>query len=411
MKTALKISLSAAGTIVAFSLSLQAQNQNLPISVNTTSAGEELSAIPASGTMTRAGDAKLKIKINNSCFGTNLRNVGNPLSPNSVIEADLVLLIAGKEHKIKAKYLAQVVTSMGLVPEGPVSADPQISSEPAGVTGAVYGNTVLLSTPFVSQVTVDSQGQITQTDLKSLSLKSISFKQEVYDCSSKEAVYGAYGHSKNTPTYACGQFMGKTGVLSASLGAVSISSDRTNMEINVSFPGQTGFCGGYWSPLMVFFDKQRPDFKNTTTFPLNPTGSTHWPNADHPGWFVGIDREHKGKIEKKDQLFGADEKHSNGFEVLKKLDSHPDGVIDAKDKDFKNLVLWKDKNGDGISQPEELVPLAKMITKISLKYKNDSTRTVGPFAEERQRSFFWYKDSKGKVQRGDIIDMWFAPEK
>src|SRR5207253_11090393 len=163
------------------------------------------------------------------------------------------------------------------------------------------------------------------------------------------AVWGSYEWSSYVPTYGCGEFMGKTGTLTASVGGIAVSTDTSNIEINVSYPGQTGFCGGYWSPLMVFFDDQRPNFDNSSKFPLNPGGETMWPKADHPGWFVSLDRDGNGLIDKKNELFGENEAEAtaNGFDALKKLDSNKDGVIDAKDKEFKNLVLWKDKNGDG----------------------------------------------------------------
>ncbi|MGZ3747003.1 MAG: hypothetical protein ACXWRE_06540 [Pseudobdellovibrionaceae bacterium] len=92
------------------------------------------------------------------------------------------------------------------------------------------------------------------------------------------------------------------------------------------------------------------------------------------------------------------------------MDSNNDGVIDAKDKEFKNLVLWKDKNGDGVSQPEELIKLSEKVIKISLKYSKDTVQPLGKNAEERERSFFWYRDGKGKIKKGAIIDIWIAPK-
>ena len=46
----------------------------------------------------------------------------------------------------------------------------------------------------------------------------------------------------------------------------------------------------------------------------------------------------------------------NGFESLKELDSNNDGIIDEKDKEFTNLLLWQDKNG--ISKTDELIKLS-----------------------------------------------------
>jgi hypothetical protein len=44
-----------------------------------------------------------------------------------------------------------------------------------------------------------------------------------------------------------------------------------------------------------------------------------------------------------------------------------DGQIDARDAVFSKLLIWVDKNHDGISQPDELFTLAQLgITSISL---------------------------------------------
>ena len=46
----------------------------------------------------------------------------------------------------------------------------------------------------------------------------------------------------------------------------------------------------------------------------------------------------------------------NGFESLKEFDSNNDDIIDEKDKEFTNLLLWQDKNG--ISETDELIKLS-----------------------------------------------------
>jgi len=48
----------------------------------------------------------------------------------------------------------------------------------------------------------------------------------------------------------------------------------------------------------------------------------------------------------------------NGFESLKEFDSNNDGIIDEKDKEFTNLLLWQDKNSNGISETDELIKLS-----------------------------------------------------
>jgi hypothetical protein len=48
----------------------------------------------------------------------------------------------------------------------------------------------------------------------------------------------------------------------------------------------------------------------------------------------------------------------NGFRALQELDSNADGRIDAKDPVWRSLVLWHDRNHDGISQANEITAMA-----------------------------------------------------
>lgn len=382
----------------------QAQERDFPMAVNATSSGDTAASAPASGIVTRSGKEIVTITLHNSCFGSNLRGAGNPLSPNSVITAKLNFVINGKDYPVMVKYPGDLVTKGGMkaAAVNPMQATNFSGSYSAGI----YGNSVIMRTPIQTEVSVDNAGNIKVAPNEQIHLKSYHFEQEV-NCTGG-AVYGSYGHSAHTPTYPCGQFMGKNGTVTASLGGLNVSSDKTAIDVYVSFPGQTGFCGGYWSPLMVFFDEARPKFDNFSSFPLNPMGKTSWPEADHVGYFVALDRDASGAIDKKEELFGDGSVEKNGFEVLKKLDSNKDGVIDKKDKEFKNLVLWSDKNGDGISQKEELIKLSDKVDKISLKYEKGNLVPIGKYAEQRERSKFWYKEN-GKKKEGQIVDIWLSP--
>ncbi len=95
---------------------------------------------------------------------------------------------------------------------------------------------------------------------------------------------------------------------------------------------------------------------------------------------------------------------------LAQLDTNKDGFITAKDPEFKHLYLWKNKSGDGVSQKQDLIPLGKIVEKISLSYKSGHLRPIGKFAEEREKSFFWFKDKTGIIKKGQIVDIWLAPK-
>ena len=84
-----------------------------------------------------------------------------------------------------------------------------------------------------------------------------------------------------------------------------------------------------------------------------------------------------GVINNGKELFGNNtmlkngELAKNGFEALKDLDENNDGVFDAQDPLFNEVLLWIDEGSDGISHPEELFTLSeKSILSIDLVYEN-----------------------------------------
>lgn len=383
-----------------------AQDREFPMAVNSGAAGDTAASAPASGVVTRSGKDNIVVNLHNSCFGSNLRGAGNPLSPNSIITANITLNVNGKDYPLMVKYPGDTVAKGGMKSATVAPIASGNFNLPGNSSAGIYGNTVMMKTQITTEVSVDTSGNITTSGAESVYVKSYSFYQDV-TCTGG-AVYGSYGHSSYTPSYPCGAFMGKTGIVAASFGGVNVSSDKSIVDMYVSFPGQTGFCGGYWSPLMVFFSDERPKFDNMSKFPLNPMGKTMWPEANHVGYFVAFDRDKSGIIDAKDELFGDNADEKNGFEVLRQFDSNKDGVIDKKDKEFSKLVLWQDKNGDGVAQLEEVTKLSSKVDKISLKYEKGNLVPIGKFAEQRERSKFWYKE-KGKSKEGQIVDIWLAP--
>ncbi|UYL08330.1 EF-hand domain-containing protein [Bdellovibrio sp. SKB1291214] len=387
-------------------------SRDVPMAVNSVSSGESVVGAPSSGTVTRSGRSTMTVRLVNSCFPTNLRAVTNPLARSSLVTADINLLIGSHTYNLKAEYPANIV---GDRPQNPLQVftgtvtnmkSSKYKMTPEGGTVSMYGNVVEFKTLIPTGVSVDDSATITVSK-ENVALGAMKFEQEILDCNTGP-VWGEYGYSSKIPTYGCADFMGKDGDISATIAGFNVSPDRSLAEIFISFPGETGFCGGYWSPLMVFFDDKLPKFDNVSSFPLNPDGKTYWPNKNGPGFFLSLDRDKNGKIDKKDELFGNTAQFDNGFDALKELDTNKDGIIDAKDKDFKNLVLWNDKNGDGISQKTEMTRARLKLDKIELNYENIH-QTVGANAELRQRSKFHYTDAQGKKKTGIVYDVWISP--
>jgi len=119
-------------------------------------------------------------------------------------------------------------------------------------------------------------------------------------------------------------------------------------------------------------------------FDLEATGKkqwTAWTQKDEQVAFLVRDVNHNGIIDNGSELFGN---HTllpngvvspNGFAALAAYDrpengGNGDGVIDAKDAIWPELMLWIDSNHNGLSEGNELYHLDDFgLTQISLDYK------------------------------------------
>lgn len=111
--------------------------------------------------------------------------------------------------------------------------------------------------------------------------------------------------------------------------------------------------------------------------------------------FLAIDRNGNGVIDSGRELFGDQNGAANGFEELRKLDTNGDGRINALDRDFDKLLLWRD-NGNGITEPGELMTLRDMgIAEISLGYRNVNQVAAGGNRIAQVASFVWDDGRRG----------------
>jgi hypothetical protein len=109
-----------------------------------------------------------------------------------------------------------------------------------------------------------------------------------------------------------------------------------------------------------------------------------WTDARYHNAWLALDRDGDGKITTGKELFGnitpqpvcgdGTSKRYNGWRALAVYDDpknggNGDGVIDKHDAIYSKLLLWIDKNHDGISQPNELYHLSDLgVEHINLKY-------------------------------------------
>jgi hypothetical protein len=144
-------------------------------------------------------------------------------------------------------------------------------------------------------------------------------------------------------------------------------------------------------------------------------GKVAWiAGSARPGWddaFLARDLNGNGKIDDGSELFGQATRlaggglPANGFVALKDLDSNGDDKFDAKDAAFKEILLWQDKNQNGISESSELIALAQEVKSIDLMFQATS---ITDMSGNRILAVSKFQDLRGRVK--DIIDIFFQSE-
>lgn len=89
-----------------------------------------------------------------------------------------------------------------------------------------------------------------------------------------------------------------------------------------------------------------------------------WTRAGADNAFLARDRNGNGRIDNGSELFGnftvlrSGQLAKHGFEALSELDSNLDGAITVADQEWPSLLLWTDRDHDGVSIASELQPLS-----------------------------------------------------
>lgn len=141
-----------------------------------------------------------------------------------------------------------------------------------------------------------------------------------------------------------------------------------------------------------------------------------WTGVDSDEEFLAMDRNGNGRIDDGSELFGDHTPAypsgplvttANGFEALKFLQSpsygisRPDTLIDGADALFSRLLLWRDANHNGISEPDELRQLSDAgVIAISTEYKEKKRRDR--YGNQfRQKGTIVWQDG-----RDTVYDVW-----
>ena len=120
------------------------------------------------------------------------------------------------------------------------------------------------------------------------------------------------------------------------------------------------------------------------------------------------DRNGDGIINNGSELFGDATRLQNGgtaahgFAALADLDDNSDGKIDAADKAFSSLRVWRDLNQDGISQEGELLTLEQAkVRSLNTQFRN-TNRSLGDGNTLAQEGSYTTTDGQTR-QMGDLL--------
>lgn len=183
--------------------------------------------------------------------------------------------------------------------------------------------------------------------------------------------------------------------------------------------GEPVDCGshfGHCSPVVV--DTRGDGFNLTSAaggvlFDLNGDGTPErlsWTARDSDDAWLALDRNGNGRVDGGAELFGN---HSpqppsaapNGFLALAEYDKaarggNGDRWIDKRDAIFSSLRLWQDANHNGISEPDELRPLASVeVDSLALDY-HEAKRT------DRHGNEFRYRAKVADARGGAKVGRW-----
>lgn len=148
-------------------------------------------------------------------------------------------------------------------------------------------------------------------------------------------------------------------------------------------------------------------------FDLAGTGERVWmPALTGRDALLALDLDRDDRITSGRELFGnatacAARRCTDGLEALRQHDRNTDGFIDAKDRVFARLLLWRDANHDGKSQPGELQGLpAAGIRAVLLEPRTDLAWSDGR-GNSATRALSFRRD---RGPDGVLWDVWFSTQ-
>jgi hypothetical protein len=178
-------------------------------------------------------------------------------------------------------------------------------------------------------------------------------------------------------------------------------------------------CGESCSPVVINFNDGGYELAGTNdpvSFDMAGSGIKNvlgWTVRGADEAFLWLDRDHSGTVTGGRELFGnftplkSGGVAPNGFVALKDHDDNHDGVIDAHDAIWPQLMLWRDLNHDGISQTAEIMPVtASSLVRIELGYHwtGRRDRWGNVFRYEAKA---WIANPSGQITPRPVYDIFF----
>lgn len=194
--------------------------------------------------------------------------------------------------------------------------------------------------------------------------------------------------------------------LMAVLGSTLILNRKTDLHAQSCCPSNTctsappacptpqceygGGCNYFWacnSPILIDVKDEGfhlTDQADGVMFQFYGDTKQHvaWTDPKYSNAWLALDRNGNGMIDNASELFGNDtpqppSSDPNGFAALAVYDTpekggNDDGSISSADSIYSSLLLWTDRNHNGISEPNEFQTLSQAgITSFPLYYHLD----------------------------------------
>jgi len=170
-----------------------------------------------------------------------------------------------------------------------------------------------------------------------------------------------------------------TTAYSASFNVLGANNSLTSTNIIALTSTQTGVTTySFITPIVLDLNGdgiQTTTMQNGVTFDIDADGKvdkTAW--AARGDGLLVRDVNKDGIINDGSELFGSATKlvdgtrAADGYKAMRAMDSNKDGLLTSMDAQFGELMVWVDKNGDGVSNAGEMFSLNDMgISSLSLE--------------------------------------------